>query len=292
MKPFEKYLEANELSDFFNSDLLFSVGMNLANFYERNELVAEALAEYGKLLNAKSSDSSFLVRVNMGNLYFRQEKFSLAIKMYKMALDMAHSKYALVKFKIMRNIGHCYIRVKEFHEAISAYETVMSKFPDLETAFNLLLCLYITRDQEKMKRAFADMLAVETYWSSSAAETPRFADDPISKELYSRHAKAHRLIIDAAKLIAPVIEGSVIAGFDWVIESLKNSSYSEVLQEIEISKALVYVRQKDIDAAIVALKAFERKDERLMIRAATNLGFLYLLENDLANAERYTDLAL
>ena len=292
MKPFEKFLEANELGDFFNSELLFAVGMNLANLYERNELLTEALAEYSKLLNAKASDSSFLVRVNMGNLYFRQEKFSTAIKMYKMALDMAHSKYALVKYKITRNIGHCYIRVKEFHEAINAYETVMSKFPDLETAFNLLLCLYITRDQEKMKRAFTEMLSVENYWSLGSAEGPRDAEDPLTKELVLRHSKAQRLITDAAKLIAPVLESSVIAGFDWVIEALKNSSYSEVLSEIEISRALVFVKQKDIDSAISALKAFEKKDKRLMNRAATNLGFLYLLEQDFVNAEKYCDMAL
>lgn len=292
MKPFEKFLEANELGDFFNSELLFAVGMNLANLYEKNELVTEALAEYSKLLNAKASDSSFLVRVNMGNLYFRQEKFSTAIKMYKMALDMAHSKYALVKFKITRNIGHCYIRIKEFHEAINAYETVMGKFPDLETAFNLLLCLYVTRDQEKMKRAFTDMLAVENYWSLGTSEGPKDAEDPLAKELYLRHSKAQRLITDAAKLIAPVIEPSVIAGFDWVIEALKGSNYSEVLSEIEISKALMFVKQKDIDSAIAALKAFEKKDKKLMNRAATNLGFLYLLEQDYGNAEKYCDMAL
>lgn len=56
--------------------------------YEKNELWQEALAEYSKLNGGKSSENQFLVRINMGNIYFKQEKHAMAIKMYKMALDM------------------------------------------------------------------------------------------------------------------------------------------------------------------------------------------------------------
>lgn len=121
--------------------------MNLANKYEKNGLFHEALSEYKQLLNAKSSETSFLVRVNMGNIFFKQEQYSQAIKMYKMSLDMSPSKFTAIKYKIMRNIGHAYVKKKEFVEAIQAYEDVMNKYPDFETGFNLILCLYTIGDR-------------------------------------------------------------------------------------------------------------------------------------------------
>jgi len=33
------------------------------------------------------------------------------------------------------------------------------------------------------------------------------------------------MIINAAKLIAPVIENDIIDAFDWILENLKTSSY-------------------------------------------------------------------
>lgn len=37
---------------------------------------------------------------------------------------------------------------------------------------------------------------------------------------------------------------------------------------------------------------FEKKEHKLKARAATNLAFLYSLEGESANAERYADLAV
>ena len=40
------------------------------------------------------------------------------------------------------------------------------------------------------------------------------------------------------------------------------------------------------------LKKFERKEPSLLACAATNLSFLYFLEADHANAEKYADIAV
>lgn len=51
----------------------------------------------------------------------------------------------------------------------------------------------------------------------------------------------------------------------------------------------------DTCAALITcldLQDFEKKEHKLKARAATNLAFLYSLEGDSANAERYADLAL
>lgn len=50
----------------------------------------------------------------------------------------------------------------------------------------------------------------------------------------------------AAKLIAPVIESSFAVGFDWCIERVKESLYAELASELEITKALTFLKQNEI----------------------------------------------
>ena len=57
---------------------------------------------------------------------------------------------------------------------------------------------------------------------------------------------AERTILAAAKLIAPVIEVAFAVGFDWCVEQVKDSQYSELSNELEVTKGLTYLKQKDI----------------------------------------------
>lgn len=62
-------------------------------------------------------------------------------------------------------------------------------------------------------------------------------------------------------MIAPVIEDNdEILGLDWIIEQLKNSRFPEIESEIEICKAMAYLKKKQIEQAIETLKSFEKKD--------------------------------
>ena len=105
---------------------------------------------------------------------------------------------------------------------------------------------------------------------------------------------AIKYITDAAKLISGVIEDDdVIAGYQWIIDCLQQSqNFPEVESEIEICKALAFLKKKNIDNAIETLKSFEKKDKLLMAKAASNISFLYFLENDFKNSEKYSEVAI
>ncbi|KAM5278869.1 intraflagellar transport protein 88 homolog isoform 7-T7 [Hipposideros larvatus] len=107
-----------------------------------------------------------------------------------------------------------------------------------------------------------------------------------------RKAMAEKYIMTAAKLIAPVIESSFAVGYDWCVEIVKASQYVELANDLEINKAITYLRQKDFNQAVETLKMFEKKDSRVKSAAATNLSFLYYLENEFAQASSYADLAV
>ena len=72
-------------------------------------------------------------------------------------------------------------------------------------------------------------------------------DDRLRKIEQDEQATAERTLLNAAKLIAPVIENSFANGFDWCIEVVKTSQLPELANELEISKALTYLRQKDTE---------------------------------------------
>jgi intraflagellar transport protein 88 len=114
---------------------------------------------------------------------------------------------------------------------MTIYEEVMEKDPDFETAFNLMLCYYTKGEKEKMKHNFCEMLGIEVLADEDdqEAEDDKGKDlknDALRQELKERKSRAARFLTDAAKLIAPVIEDSEVAGYDWIIEIMKGSKSS------------------------------------------------------------------
>ena len=73
---------------------------------------------------------------------------------------------------------------------------------------------------------------------------------------------------------------------------MKSSSYPEAENEIDICKAMAYLKKKNIEKSIETLKGFEKKDKLIMARIATNISFLYFLENDYKGAEKYAEMAI
>jgi len=82
-----KHRDENGLVDQINVDLTYSVWFCLANGYQQNGMMEEALNTYTLVVKNKQYPQSGRLRVNMGNIYYSQKKYPQAIKMYHMALD-------------------------------------------------------------------------------------------------------------------------------------------------------------------------------------------------------------
>lgn len=79
-------------------------------------------------------------------------------------------------------------------------------------------------------------------------------NDDLNDDLKERKRVACNYLVDAAKLISPTIADDEIEGYNWIIDMLKNSPFSEVESEIEITKALCFLKRKQLDKAIKTLK--------------------------------------
>lgn len=310
--------EQQNLLDQLNVDLTYAVCLNLAIQHQANDNDNEALTIYTQIVKNKQYPFSGRFRVNMGNIYFKQEKWTGAIKMYRMALDQIPNNVQAIRFKIMRNIGHAFFKMHQFPDAIDSYENLLmhgAQHLDFMTGFNLILCYFALGDKDKMKSGFLKLLNIEQVGLEDFDEeeldlmdSPTVApggaprdparqlvidgDDALREDIKRRQREAARFIVNAANLIAPAMEKTAVAGYDWVIDSLNHHGFPRIASELEIAKASYFLRRKEFDQAITVLKKFERKEPSLMACAATNLSFLYFLEADHANAEKYADIAV
>jgi len=300
-----KHREQHGLVDQINLDLTYSVCFNLANAYHLNGMYEEALHTYSLIVKNKQYPQAGRLRVNMGNIYYEQKKYTNAIKMYRMALDQIPNTGKEIRFKIMRNIGNSFVRLGQFQDAIQSYESIMEGNADFQSGFNLIICYFALGDSDKMRRGFTKLLGIpisgmgeeqeeeEDAKAAEAAEaTGEKKHDGLRAELQERQKHAAHFITTAAKLCAPTLDRrDWVAGFDWMIEALK-PEHESIASHMEICKALHYLRDKQFNKAIEVLKSFEKKDQSLKAMAATNLSFLYFLESDITQADKYANLAV
>jgi len=291
-----KKREENGLAEQINIDLTYSVCFNLANQYHMCGMYMEALNTYTLIVKNKQYAQSGRLRVNMGNIYYEQKKYSAAIKMYRMALDQIPTTGREVRFKIMRNIGNAFVRLGQFQDAIASFEQIMEGSPDLQTGFNLVLCYYAAGEKERMKKGFTRLLSVRQLgMDDDALETDIddvLQEDGLKDAIRERNKQSYKYLSIASKLLAPVIDTDIISGFNWVCDTLRSQSQLALATEMEIAKALFFMRSRQFDKAIETLKSYEKKDKQLMAHAATNLSFIYFHEGDHQNATKYAELAM
>lgn len=254
----------------------------------------------------KAYPQSGRLRVNMGNIYYDQKKYPMAIKMYRMALDQIPTTGKELRFRIFRNIGNSFIKMGQFQDAVEAMETVMAGSPEMQTAFNLLLCYYARGDKDKMRRHFCKMMTIPVPGLTDEDEeklTNREIDptfdaasekvDLLREELQRRLDMHHEKLLIAARLTAPVIEEEDrwVEGFRWVMDQLRQD-HESVASKLEIDVAMTYMKKRQFDEALEVLKGFERKDQSLRAIAASNLSFIYFLEGEYEQAEKEADIAM
>lgn len=120
-------------------------------------------------------------------------------------------------------------------------------------------------------------------------ETEILKRDELSQIVQRVNREAEKNVINASNLISPIIEETYAAGFNWCLEMIKNSNHFASLSgDLEINRAIAYLRNhKSPEAAIDALKSFDKRENRVASLAYTNLAFIYffLESNELAESQ-------
>ncbi|XP_012062636.1 PREDICTED: intraflagellar transport protein 88 homolog [Atta cephalotes] len=295
--------EQASLSDNHNIDLTFAVLFNLAVQYTNNEMYTEAIATYQAITRNRMFSNSARLKVNMGNIYVKMGQLPQAIKMYRMAFDQAPTAHKDLRIKIMHNMGMLFVQMGRLEEAANSFEWVMRERSEFNAGLHAVLCHFALSHRDKMKRAFLELLEVqlnvdqEDKYSINPDDVESnilnevIKNDDLSKLEKEMKLEAEKTILCAAKLIAPVIEESLTAGFAWCVDAIKSSAYSILAADLEINKAIVFLHNRETQLAIDTLKMFENRDTKANSGAATMLSFIYYLQGDYDQAEKYGEAA-
>ncbi|KAF5281584.1 hypothetical protein FQR65_LT14627 [Abscondita terminalis] len=286
------------LGDSHNMELTYTVLFNLGNQYAANEQFTEALNTYQLIIKNRMLANAHRLKINMGNIYYKQGQYHQAIKMYRMALDQVPSTQKNLKIKIMHNIGMVFVRLGEWDEAVASLEYIMNQQASHRAGLHLVLCSLASEDVERMKNAFALLLSVPLDLEDDDKYN-HIQEDPNDRLLAgairnddlhlfekSKRNDAEFCVLTAAKLIAPLIENSFSEGYDWCVSVVKNSEYASLAGDLEINKAVMFLKQKQVAEAIDTLKAFGN-ESNIGGSAAINLSFIYFQQKDYENAEKY-----
>jgi len=301
-------------------ELTFAVELNLGSTYQQAKMYSEAMHTYQMTVKNKNLEKAGRLRVNMGNIYFIQRKYLQAIKMFRMALDQIPYANQMIRNKVMKNIGHAFVAMGQYNEAIASYEHVLDQRPTKEiggiekkmagrdsvTAFNAILCYFALGNTNKMQSTFEVLLQQELNINPDDQRHLNLHNDPhvqivldvvkmdaLSETEAEEKLVADKIVIMAARLISPAIDTSFDAGYNWCIDLVRQSQrFTHLAAELEITKAVTYLKMKEFKKAIEVLKTFEKTDSKMKSVAATNLSFLYFLESQYSQADKYADIAM
>ncbi|XP_015111353.1 intraflagellar transport protein 88 homolog [Diachasma alloeum] len=291
------------LSDSHNVDLTLAVLFNLATQYTNNEMYTEAIATYQAITRNRMFSNSARLKVNVGNIYVKIGQLSQAIKMYRMAFDQAPAAQKDLRIKITHNIGMVLVRMGRLEEAVNSFEWVMKERSEFKAGLHAILCHFALSHRDKMKRGFLELVEVQLNVDQEDKYTITTDDvaanilnevirnDELSKLEAAMQSEAEKTILTAAKLIAPVIEDTLTAGFAWCVDTMKSSAYSSLAADLEINKAMVFLYNREIGLAIDTLKMFENRDSKANNSASTMLSFINFLQGDYEQAEKYAEAA-
>ncbi|XP_011499901.1 PREDICTED: intraflagellar transport protein 88 homolog [Ceratosolen solmsi marchali] len=291
------------LSDSHNIDLTFAVIFNLACQYSNNEMYTEAIATYQAITRNRNFSNSARLKVNIGNIYVKMGQLSQAIKMYRMALDQTTNAQKYLRIKIMHNIGMLFVRMGRLEEAANSFEWVMREKPDLKAGMHAILCHFALSQEDKMKKGFLELLdvplhidhddkySINTDDIASNILNETVKNDDLSKLERELKVNAEKTILNAANLIAPVIEETLAGGFAWCVDAIKSSGYHSLAANLEINKAMVFLYNREVRMAIESLKIFENQDTKINSSASTVLSFIHFLRGEYDLAEKYGEAA-
>jgi len=288
MKAMSDFISSQNIEEADFKTFKYSVLMQLADAYKANSNLDDALHKYQRMAKDKEFPSLYMLFLEIGNIYVRQHKYDEAVKHYELGINYLKTDANRLKARFHHCCGVAQIRQGQFHQALSSFSAASKCDPNIKTGFNLVLCHSILSSIEDLREAYSRMLLVKPPTSISEMSE----SDILGNQLHVERREQVRLVMLASRLVAQKFEKDWSEGYDFVMSKLKSSKYQEAAGEFEITYALAHLNHRNAEKAIEMLRQIRRKDPALMALAATNLSYLYFLEQDYENADKYADIAL
>lgn len=288
MKNLQDFIASKSIDEADFKSYKYTVLMQLADAYKANSMWDEAIHRYQRLLKDREFPHQHMIYLEIGNINLGLQKYDFAIKNYQAGIDHLKPDTNRLRARFNQCCGIAQVQMGDFHQALSSFETAMREDPSVKTGYNLVLCHSILSSMEELKEAYTRLLAVKP--SMSIAELND--SDILGNQLHIERREEVRLVMLASRLVAQKDEDNWQKSYEFVLDQLKKSKYPEAAGEFEIAFSLAHLNHRNAAKAIDMLRSIRKKDPTLMTLAATNLSFLYFLEQDYENADKFASLAL
>ncbi|XP_047286631.1 intraflagellar transport protein 88 homolog isoform X18 [Homo sapiens] len=221
-------------------------------------------------------DLTYSVLFNLASQYSVNEMYAEALNTYQVIVkNKMFSNAGILKM----NMGNIYLKQRNYSKAIKFYRMALDQVPSVNKQMRIKIMqnigvTFIQADREKMKKAFQKLITVPLEIDEDKYISP--SDDPHTNLVTEAIKNDHLRQMERERCV----------------EVVKASQYVELANDLEINKAVTYLRQKDYNQAVEILKVLEKKDSRVKSAAATNLSALYYMGKDFAQASSYADIAV
>ncbi|KAH8418795.1 hypothetical protein KR222_005548 [Zaprionus bogoriensis] len=274
--------------------------LNMGNIYLKMGMHKKAIKMYRMALDSVPNTQKQLrlkITENIGVLFVRMGQYADAASSFEFIMaerpDIRSGIHLLLCYYAMGDVE----KIKNTFRSLCDVQPVETE-RDLENENNII------RLQQQAEQAGAQAPATEQSHTAevaiidgegnssfvqvnapnraSANEKNRYVLQALKTDELAMYTKQRRnaekrsitMIVD---LISPLIEENYNDGYNWCIEVIRTSNLSWLANELELNKALVYLRQNDVNQAIETLQMYDRKSESSMTASAlTNLSFIYI----------------
>lgn len=113
--------------------------------------------------------------------------------------------------------------------------------------------------------------------------------DELSQWEVKQQQFTRKSILMTANLISAVIEESFDEGYNWCVDTIKSSRHQSLASELDLNRAIMFLKQDDPQQAIESLQYFEKRETNVAISASINLTFIHLMMNNLPMATKYAE---
>ncbi|EDV99080.1 intraflagellar transport protein 88 homolog [Drosophila grimshawi] len=311
----EMHIEALNTYNIMTKNKMFphvnQLKLNMGNIYFKMGMHKKAIKMYRMALDSVPNTLKQLrlkITENIGVLFVRMGQYSDAASSFEFIMseraDIRSGIHLLLCYYAMGDVD----KIKSTFRSLCEVQPVENE-RDLENENNIIRLQQQAEHAEKSgttqaqvgdthaEVAIIDANGGSSYEQvnetnkSSANTKNRYVLQALKTDELAIYTKQRRnvekrsitMIVD---LISPLIEENYNDGYNWCIEVIRTSNLSWLANELELNKALVYLRQNDVNQAIEMLQMYDRKSESSMTASAlTNLSFIYI---NLGNMEMAT----
>uniref|UniRef100_A0A674JAP9 Intraflagellar transport protein 88 homolog n=1 Tax=Terrapene triunguis TaxID=2587831 RepID=A0A674JAP9_9SAUR len=228
-------------------------------------------------------DLTYSVLFNLASQYSANEMYAEALNTYQVIVK---NKMFSNGGKLKVNMANIYLKQRNYSKAIKFYRMALDQIPNVHKEMRIKIMQNIGVAFIKTGQYTDGISSFEHIMSTS----PNLKAGFNLILCYFAIGDREQMKKAFQKLITVPLE--IDYDDKYISPNVRWQYYSLLANDLEINKAITYLRQKDFYQAVETLKMFEKKDSRVKSAAATNLSFLYYLENELAQAANYADLAV